>query len=282
MHNVLQQSTCRHGRRRKVAKRALNALGGVSGLCGPLNGDKQISELKAALEFADSLEQYKSKEKQRKVAAAMNKKKKQDDLRKARAERAEKARDKRMQFIASARAKLGLGPDDQFARHHVRHLNANQLKVCEYVSAHASIHAHTIPSMRVLQAVAFSQCGEVVLRGKVDNMRSKLSDLLPVGNDPVDGDSASASAPAYATQDDVYEECSDQDDESSERVVVTVNIDDMRVGEIVEVFWEGENQWYEGEIVDVCLEDNTFQILYRVDSQCIWHSTHDYPVRMSC
>ena len=129
MHRVLQQSTCRHGVRRKVAKRTLNALGGISGLSGPVNGPKQIKELKVDLEFADSLEQYKIKEKQRKVNAAKKKKEKNDAKIKARAERAEKARAKRIQALAAARAKLGLGPDDQFVRHHVRHLNSNQLKV---------------------------------------------------------------------------------------------------------------------------------------------------------
>ena len=33
MYSVLQQSTCKHGLRRKVAKRALTALGSVSGVC---------------------------------------------------------------------------------------------------------------------------------------------------------------------------------------------------------------------------------------------------------
>ena len=42
MHKVLQMSTCKHGQRRRVAKRCLTALGGVSGLCGFLNDEDQV------------------------------------------------------------------------------------------------------------------------------------------------------------------------------------------------------------------------------------------------
>ena len=42
MYNVLQQSTCKSGSRRKIAKRTLTALGGASGMCRILNGPEQL------------------------------------------------------------------------------------------------------------------------------------------------------------------------------------------------------------------------------------------------
>ena len=70
MHKVLQQSTCKRGQRRKVAKRCLNALGGVSGLCGFLNDEEQLEEIKMNLKFAESLESIKYAEKTLKVSKA--------------------------------------------------------------------------------------------------------------------------------------------------------------------------------------------------------------------
>ena len=76
MYRVLQQSTCRHGKRRRVAKRALTALGDVSGMCGLVNGRDQLREIKIGLEFAASFEEIKHKEKERKAAVTLAKKKK--------------------------------------------------------------------------------------------------------------------------------------------------------------------------------------------------------------
>ena len=74
MYRVLQQSTCRHGRRRLVAKRALTALGDVSGVAGIVNGDDELKKLKSALEFAASFEEIKHAEKKLKTASAATKK----------------------------------------------------------------------------------------------------------------------------------------------------------------------------------------------------------------
>ena len=57
MHRVLQESMCKHGFRRKVAKRTLNALGNASGICGVLNDDTELVKLKSNLTFAASLEE---------------------------------------------------------------------------------------------------------------------------------------------------------------------------------------------------------------------------------
>ena len=75
MFNVLQESTCRHGKRRRVARRALNALGGISGLCGFVNGPKQMKNLKSGLQFVESLEEIQHADKERKRAAKQQRKK---------------------------------------------------------------------------------------------------------------------------------------------------------------------------------------------------------------
>lgn len=51
MYHVLQQSTCKSKMRRKIAKRTLTALGGVSGMCGILNGPEQLRKLKVLISY---------------------------------------------------------------------------------------------------------------------------------------------------------------------------------------------------------------------------------------
>ena len=75
MYNVLQQSTCKSSMRRKVAKRTLTALGGASGMARVLNGPDELRELKANLQFAQSIEEVRAVEKKLKQQAAEKKNK---------------------------------------------------------------------------------------------------------------------------------------------------------------------------------------------------------------
>ena len=130
MYRVLQQSTCRHGKRRRVAKRALTALGDISGVCGLVNSREQLREIKSGLEFAASFEEIKHKEKERKAAVTLAKKKKKqaDDIK--RAARIAKRRAKIKHTYNTALKKLELGPDDEICQqHHLSKLTAPQLKV---------------------------------------------------------------------------------------------------------------------------------------------------------
>ena len=54
------------------------------------------------------------------------------------------------------------------------------------------------------------------------------------------------------------------------------------IGNMVEVYWEGDKKWYEGEITDVCEDDGTYQVLYELDSKTLWHKVEDYPCRFAC
>ena len=106
-------------------------------------------------------------------------------------------------------------------------------------------------------------------------MRVQLKPHVPAAKEKED------IAPDYETQDPCFEEGSETESDE-ERVVVTLSLEDMNIGEMVEVFWKGEDKWFEGEITDVCLEDKTFQVIYQLDSECLWHSVDDYPCRQSC
>ena len=109
-------------------------------------------------------------------------------------------------------------------------------------------------------------------------MRADLKPLLPVGA------ARTLQFPEYATQDDCYdaEDVSDNDSELSEKVEVSLSFDELRVGECVEVYWQGEDTWYEGEVIDLDKEGKQFQVFYRQDSQKWWHDSDDYPLRLSC
>ena len=106
MHS--QESTCKKGKRRRVARRALNALGGVSGLCGFVNDETQLREMKLNMQFADSLESIKSGE---------------------RAFKAAKTSQKRRLHYEKAKEKLNLAAHDKFYKSHTTKLTIEQMKV---------------------------------------------------------------------------------------------------------------------------------------------------------
>ena len=266
MYNVLRQSTCKRGVRRKVAKRTLTALGGISGVCGILNGPEEMKDLRDGLKFAESLEQLRAKEKQRKVTALLERKKKQDERKRNKAAAQEKKKQNMTKIYNETRVKLGR-VDMDILKKHVDMINGPQLK-----------------------AVAFIQCNGEKLRGKVADMREQLRELLP-------GD---LGVPEYPTQDEVVaedaEHIPDEDgdttpdedgdttpDEETRTVVVDIqSVADMNEGEAIEVYWKGEKKWYEGEITGIDDTDKTYEVLYHSDSAKLWHKLEDYPARYAC
>lgn len=100
------------------------------------------------------------------------------------------------------------------------------------------------------------------MTGKVQTMREKLVEMLPDEH----------GVPEYATQDD-WGDCNIQ---------VDIPLDEMEVGQCVEVYWSGEDAWFEGEITGVSVKDDQFEILYDSDKEQLWHNVSDYSVRMSC
>ena len=39
------------------------------------------------------------------------------------------------------------------------------------------------------------------------------------------------------------------------------------------MFWEAENAWFEGEVVDVDSSDGTFLVHYYEDNEKVWHDS---------
>ena len=113
MHRVLQESTCRKGgKRRKVARRCLNALGGVSGMAGFVNDPEQLEKIRQNLKFAASIEEVKHAEFMRKY------------------QKAKKARDK---HYSAAYQKLGLPPDHRILKQHAAKLTIPQMKAVAFI-----------------------------------------------------------------------------------------------------------------------------------------------------
>ena len=113
MHRVLQESTCRSGgKRRKVARRTLNALGGVSGLAGFVNDPVQLDKIRENLKFAASIEEVKHAEFMRKY------------------QKAKKTRDK---HYSAAYRKLGLPPDYRILKKHAPKLTIPQMKAVAFI-----------------------------------------------------------------------------------------------------------------------------------------------------
>ena len=127
MHNVLQQSTCKKGKRRRVAKRCLNALGGVSGFCGFMNGPEQLREMKLNLKFAESVEEVKNAENELKLL---------------------KAEKKRQHYYAMARKKCKLKPTEKFVKSHASKLTIEQIKAVAFLDCGGIKMAGKLSNMR--------------------------------------------------------------------------------------------------------------------------------------
>lgn len=253
MHKVLRTCNVKHGERRKVVKRALTMLGSASGMCGPLNGPAELKEIKACLQFGASLEEIKHAEVQRKKKMAAQKKKDKQAAKLKREAREQTRQDKLRSTYDEFLRKMGLTSVDQVLQSHVRHMTAAQCK-----------------------AVAFCQCGVPRLKQKlIDELRAVVKDLLPTVSAEIPDDDAH---PDTMAQDpDAYAD----GDESDTTATELVDFEDLSVGEIVEVYWEGEKKWYEGEVRDINHELREFEVFYPGDGETLWHKIEWYSVR-SC
>ena len=109
---VWQESTCKHGKRRRVARRTLNALGGISGLAGFVNDEKSVNEIKLNMKFAQAYEEMKAREKKLKQQ-------KVDNVRQA--------------HYQAARAKVKLAKGDKFCKSHAKKLTIKQIQAVAFI-----------------------------------------------------------------------------------------------------------------------------------------------------
>ena len=247
MHRVLQECSVKRVKRRRVARRCLTALGGVSGMCGVLNDVVKLKQIKANLKFAASLEEVKHAEKELKQN--------QHDI-------------KMQKHLDAARKKAGLGPKEQFFQPHADKLTINQMKAVAYMTCGGvKIKGKTQDVREHLKRLLPME--PRISEHKVAlNMEAKLAQL-----DAPDG-------PEYATQDEYFSDNSDT--ETDPEVVCDMKLHDLNVGDWVEVYWPAEDKWFHGEIKAVDFDDQSFHVFYPEDEDSMWHCIKDFPVRMSC
>ena len=86
--------TCRHGKRRKVTARTLDAFGYASGISGFLNDSGRLEQIRSKLQFAASIEDAKSIEKEKKEQDAVKKQRKSEEKEQKRLENKRKLKER--------------------------------------------------------------------------------------------------------------------------------------------------------------------------------------------
>ena len=256
MHRVLQESMCKQGFRRKVAKRTLNALGGASGFCGILNDADELEKIKANLRFASSLETVKNEERTRKKAAAKEKTLTKQKAKAARTARAQKKRLQMEELLKKAREKVKISKTASFTSQHVSKLPSNML--C---------------------AIAFVEY-DVVLTGKVADKRHQLQLLLSSSQEPTTTASPQEPSTFSTTPSSPPNNDSGTSTESEHEPNPDLKFEEINVGDVVEVYWDGMGEWYEGEVSDVDVHDMTVEIIYKIDNKQLYHSLDNYRIRL--
>ena len=126
----------------------------------------------------------------------------------------------------------------------------------------------TIAQMKAVATLDF----QTSLNGKAAVIRAALVDLLPAEDEDLIDlptiDAPEHETPEYATQDEVY--------------YLDLALEDMEVGESVEVYWKGDKVWYEGRVVAVDMAEKQFEVFYFLDEKQLVHNAGDYKVRQSC
>ena len=121
----------------------------------------------------------------------------------------------------------------------------------------------------MMSAIAFC-IFNVGLAGKVEDKRSKLKQLLADG-DEEHNDTNGSEADVEPQCD---KSCSD-DDRVGDNIIV---LSDLNLGDIVEVYWHGDKEWYEGEVTGCDEESCLVEVHYKSDNKKLWH-TDDYKFR---
>ena len=209
----------------------------------------EIKEIKACLQFGASLEEIKHAELTHKKNMVVKKNDKEAPKLK-REDREQATQQKLWEDYDKFLTKMGLKSVDQVLQSHVRHMTDLQCKT-----------------------VAFCQCGVPRLKPKkIDELHTVVKGLLPT---------VSAQLPEDAHPDTMPRDPDAYADGSDTTATELVEIEDLSVGEIVEVYWEGEKKWFEGEVRDINLQLREFEVFYPGDDETSWHKQEWYSVR-SC
>ena len=133
MFRVLQESTCRHGARRKVAARTLNALGYRSGLSCSLNDPERINDMTSELKFVKSVEFVRHKEKEVARLKAQKRKEKKARGKQKQIDRENKKLSDSKSTVKELRTRLGLGETDPILSDHVVQMKGKEIDSVSYL-----------------------------------------------------------------------------------------------------------------------------------------------------
>ena len=262
MHRVLRESSCRtDGKRRRVARRSLNALGGLSGMAGFLNNPERLEEIKQNLEFASSLEEIKHVERQIKES---------------------KAKKTRTKDHAAAMAKMGLATHMVVYKKHLQRtkLTIAQMKAVAYVCGGKVIHGKA-DQVRATLMELLPTCQDV------DSAKSTTESESDTDSDTDSETSFDSDETTYGEMPEMIRvkdiELAEAEAQNTHaNVTIDVPVKDMVVGDCVEVYWRGDKKWYEGRITAVDMAFRQFEVEYFLDGETLTHNEADYKVRMSC
>ena len=107
---------------------------------------------------------------------------------------------------------------------------------------------------------------------KIDELRTSVKALLPTVSAQLPDDTNYPDT--MAQNPDAYETY-----ESDTTATELVEFEDLTVGMVVEVFWEGEKTWFEGEVTDINHDLREFEVYYKQDGERLWHKPEWYSVR---
>jgi hypothetical protein len=116
---------------------------------------------------------------------------------------------------------------------------------------------------------------DTTINGKADVVREALTNLLP------------AEDPAEVETDDDLPELDEAEPEPMTQdqfanIEIILPIEDMQVDDCVEVYWRGDDEWYEGRIIFVDLDNKQFEVEYFLDDKKLLYNSAEYKVRQIC
>ena len=138
------------------------------------------------------------------------------------------------------------------------------------------------------------------MRILAEQFRSKLAELLrgedEVPDTPDTPVSETQSPPARETQSpqsdfvdpdattesedaDVPDTTTESEDADVDTDIPDVPFSHLHIGDIVEVYWRGEGQWYEGEVTAID-EDGDVEVSYKADGCKLFHQEAHYHMRI--
>ena len=134
MYHILQEITCKHGKRRTVEARTLDSLGYVSGISGFPNDSGRLEQIRSKLEFTMSIGDVKGIEKDKKEQAVVKKKRETVTKEQRRLENRRKLEERLRKDMVLARQRVRIVPEDPILAEHVPRLTGKHVDAVVFIS----------------------------------------------------------------------------------------------------------------------------------------------------